>query len=162
MTAAESDKSYTTVCLRELQEAGCGDIRQREMDHQFLPNEFSDLDAIYVAGGNTFLLMQKMRECGFKNALIPFLDRGGLYVGVSAGSIVVGPSIEIAGPWDPNEVGLTDLTGLEIVDFAVTPHYDKKDQTIINELQKKASYEIVPLTDQQAMFIDGGKRTLIE
>jgi dipeptidase E len=49
---------------------------------------------------------------------------GKVYVGVSAGSIIITPNISIAEvePADPNNVGLTNLTGLNIVDFEVSPH----------------------------------------
>jgi dipeptidase E len=166
MTAARTDieKRYATACQTELQQAGIRDIRLREMDHAFTAREFDDLDAVYVSGGNTFYLLHKMRDCGFKTALVPFLKRGGVYVGVSAGSIVPGPEIATAG-WgggaDANDVGLTDLTGLEVVDFSILPHFTPDQRAEINALRDRVDYDVLTLTDHQAVLVEGRTRTVM-
>lgn len=166
MTAARTDpeKRYATLCQRELQDVGIRDIRIREMDHALTPHDFDDLDAVYISGGNTFYLLKKMRDCGFKTALVPFLERGGVYVGVSAGSIVPGPAIETAG-WgggaDANDVGLTDLAGLGVVDFSILPHFTPDQRDEISALRDRAEYDVLTLTDNQAVLVEGRKRTVL-
>jgi peptidase E len=87
-------------------------------------SEIGDCDAMYVCGGNTFHLLDKIRKSHFELLLKKFLVVGRVYLGVSAGSIVVTPSIAIAKvePADQNEVGLTNLSGLSVVDFEISPH----------------------------------------
>ena len=74
--------------------------------------DFSPYGVIYVCGGNTFKLLKFARQANFKFSIENLLKRNGVYVGVSAGSIIVGPSINIANEVepDPNTIGLDDLT----------------------------------------------------
>lgn len=44
-------------------------------------------DAVYVAGGDTRYLIRRMNEVGFGEILEPFYAAGGVYIGVSAGSV---------------------------------------------------------------------------
>ena len=82
-------------------------------------------DVIYVCGGNTFTIIDRMKKTGVfefvKNAIE---KNNAIYVGISAGSIITRKSIEIAG-WgsegDINEIGLKDLSGLGFTDVAVYP-----------------------------------------
>jgi dipeptidase E len=57
----------------------------------------SDFDVVYVCGGNTFDILNSLREKKLDLLIEKVLLNNGVYVGVSAGSIIVGPSIKIAG-----------------------------------------------------------------
>ena len=80
-------------------------------------------DVIYVCGGNTYYLLDRVRKCGLGDELGKLLETR-LYVGDSAGAILVTPSIDIAAidNGDENAVGLEDTRGLGLVDFEVSPH----------------------------------------
>lgn len=99
-----------------------------------LPNmEFSDLsgkkspslkgfDVIYVCGGNTYFILDRIRKTGLAQKIKKFVASGGIYLGASAGSIIAGVDITIAG-WgstaDSNEIGLRDLGGLRLARISV-------------------------------------------
>jgi peptidase E len=146
---------YVEVSKQELDDLGIKNIHILNLDHKISPEEISGADVIYVCGGNTFYLLQKIRESRFDEALSGF---GGLYVGVSAGSIVAGPDIASAGPWDENDVGLSDTSGLKLVDFVVAPHFIEEDEKKLETFRKSADYEIVGLTDNQAVLIKNEER----
>lgn len=154
----EEELKYVAESRQELIGLGIGDIVTLNLDHPVTADEIKSADVVYVCGGNTFYLLKKIRESGL-DKLLP--DFQGLYVGVSAGSIVVGPNIEVAGPWDENDVELSDTTGMKMTDFAVVPHYQRKDQAVVQDFKKRANYEIVELTDNQAVLVDGGQRKII-
>ena len=81
-----------------------------------LEKELAKTDIIFVEGGNTFYLLYHARKSGFDRALPKLLNKGKLYVGVSAGSYIPCPTIEAA-TWkhvDRNKIGLKDLTGLDL------------------------------------------------
>lgn len=44
-------------------------------------------DAIYVCGGSTKHLVSRMAEVDFKKIVDKYIDNGGIYIGVSAGSV---------------------------------------------------------------------------
>lgn len=154
----EEEIKYVEESRRELLDLGIKNIVTLNLDHKIKTDEIKYFDAIYVCGGNTFYLLSKIFESGLDKIL---KDYQGLYVGVSAGSIVVGPNIEISAPWDENDIKLVDTTGLGIVNFAVAPHYQRKEKSIIDEIQSRVEYEIIRLTDNQAVFVDGDKKEFI-
>jgi peptidase E len=154
----EEELKYVEESRQELVDLGITNIITLNLDRKVTANEIDNTDAIYVCGGNTFYLLQKIRESGLDQLLPSF---SGLYVGVSAGSIVVGPNIEVSGPWDENDVNLSNTTGMKIVDFAVVPHYQRKDQTVVKDLKNRADYEIMELTDNQAVLVENGERKII-
>jgi len=154
----EEEIKYVNKSKQELVNLGIKNITTLNLDHKITADEIKNVDVIYICGGNTFYLLQKIRESCLDRLL---LNYDGLYVGVSAGSIVAGPNIEIASPGDENDIGLSDLTGMKLVDFAVAPHYQMEDQAVIDELKNQVDYEIVTLTDNQAVLAENGARKII-
>jgi dipeptidase E len=128
-----------------------------------LAQKLSGADIIYVEGGNTFYLLKYVRESGFKELVKEFLDRGGVYVGVSAGSMIAGPNIETAN-WkhaDRNVVGLQDLTAMNLVPFAIAPHIDETNIEATKEEAAKAGYPVIALSDKQAVLVAGDKTRIV-
>ena len=134
----------------------------KKLDEKIEYNEIMNFDVIYVCGGNTFYLLKKVRESGFDRIITKFIDSGKLYFGVSAGSILVCPDIDIATPFDENEFGIKDLTGLNLTDVIVTPHYCEKEKLIIDKFQKKTKTKVIRITDNQALMVIDEKKEIIE
>jgi dipeptidase E len=85
--------------------------------------KLDEAELIIIAGGNTFHLLNEARKTGFDVWLKENLENK-VYVGTSAGSIIMTPYIAIASvdDGDENTVGITNLNGLGFVDFEVSPH----------------------------------------
>jgi dipeptidase E len=82
-----------------------------------------ETDAILVNGGDPMYLSYWMKESGFADALASQYD--GVYVGLSAGSMVLAPQVgEDFVRWRPTEGG--DST-LGLIDFSIFPHLDHVD-----------------------------------
>jgi len=125
--------------------------------------ELSDVDVVFVAGGNTFYLMQEMRKSGFDVVLPECIDRGTPYVGASAGAVVVGPDLRPVQTLDDPTAApdLTSMEGLGLVEFVVLPHYGLEKylpeyESIIERY--KDELEIVPLRNDQAVEVIGTSR----
>ena len=165
-TAARSEEElkYVNESKKELIDLGIleNNIKTINLDKPVSFQEVEDFDVIYVCGGNTFYLLKKVRETGFDKVIIEFVKTGKLYFGVSAGSILVCPNIDIASPFDKNDVNLTDLTGLNLTDVIVSPHYCEEEKSIIDEFKKKSQYKVVPLTDNQALLVLDGETKIVE
>lgn len=126
--------------------------------------EIRGCDAMFVCGGNTFYLLHKLRETGFDIIIKNFIQRGGVYVGTSAGSIIMSPTIAVAGvePADPNEVGLLDLSGLGIVDFEVSPHVPEEvSYEAMEQYSKGSGNEIIAIDDVSAVFVKNGRKSVV-
>ncbi|MDP3640060.1 MAG: Type 1 glutamine amidotransferase-like domain-containing protein [Nanoarchaeota archaeon] len=165
-TAARSEEElkYVEESKKELLDLGIPEnsIKNLRLNKPVSFEEVKDFDALYVCGGNTFYLLKKVRETGFDKVITKFAKTDRLYFGVSAGSILVCPNIEIASPFDENNVGLTDFAGLHLTDVIVSPHYSTKEKKIIDKFKKKSQYEVVPLTDNQALLVINGETKIIE
>lgn len=84
------------------------------------------VDGVYVAGGNTFALLAALRSSGTDVVLRDRVQGGLPYIGLSAGAVLAGPSVEPITPMDdPTEAPpLRDLRGLGLVDAVPIPHAD--------------------------------------
>lgn len=121
----EKDRSWIDSVLHDLREKGIQNITVIDIaePRKNWEGVLAQANVIWVEGGNTFYLLDKLRSSKLTEQLKEIaMDK--VYVGVSAGSIVVTPSIEIASvePADSNDVGMTDFTGLGWVDFEISPH----------------------------------------
>lgn len=138
------------------------DLRNKNQDE--VEELLSAKDMLFVNGGNTFFLLEGMRKSGFEKALKKFLSEDKLYVGVSAGGIVVTPSIAIAGVenGDFNNVGMHDFTGLNIVDFEFSPHVpDMISYDSVEEYSKTTPHKVYAVDDYAAVLVQDGKVSVI-
>jgi len=80
-------------------------------------------DAILVSGGNTFEEWTMIHFRGLDDDLRKFAQRG-ILMGVSAGSHIISPTIELASVADDNYLCLAgdELNSLSLTDFLVKPH----------------------------------------
>ena len=132
-----------------------------------MQQQLSNTNVVYVAGGNTFHLLKQLRETGFDKMLDAFVAKGGLYVGASAGAIIAGPDIGAVSSIDePEKVdGLKSTKGFGWVNVIPIPHYDMKSRTrSIDEIKAKygRDNEIVLLTDDQALVVEGNEWRVVE
>ncbi len=119
------------------------------------------ISLIYVCGGNTFRLLNKIKESGLDKDIVEMIKKGVFYIGASAGSIIVTPNIEIAEPWDSNEQELKDLAALSLVNFTVSPHYTEDEEGKVDEIEKRLGIEIKRITDKQAVLVVDNKVEII-
>lgn len=133
-------------------------------DPKIIKNKLEKVDIINVGGGNTFFLLYWVRKCGLDKYLKELIDQGKIYLGVSAGSIIMGSDIELSGwkkEWDENVVNLKDLSGLNLVPFAVSPHFIEEDLPLLKEKSKTVSYPIIAINDTQAVMIVGNQYKIV-
>lgn len=158
-TWMEKDRQSLYDCgIKHIEDLDLKDKTLKELE-QIL----SDKNIIFVNGGNTFYLLKWVRESGFDRVLPHFLRRGGLYVGVSAGSYIACPTIEQA-TWkhqDRNRVGITDFTALGLVPFLITAHFEEKYLAVVDSVAKRTKYPIVALSDKQAVLVQGKRVKVI-
>jgi len=132
------------------------------LDRNLNNEELNSIDVIYVCGGNTFYLLHKLKESNFDIFVKDLINKGVVYVGASAGSIILGPDIKFTASPDKNDINLQDTKGLNLVDVAISPHYCKEEEKMVEAWKEKADCEILPLTDNQALLVVGDKSRIIE
>ena len=97
-TAAITDeqKAIVPMCRKDLLKAGVKEenIIDYNLDKEKGDYEISEFNAIYVCGGDTKYLLDKVNEVRFNYLLDKFFENNGVYVGVSAGSIIFANNYE--------------------------------------------------------------------
>ncbi|MGE5041474.1 MAG: Type 1 glutamine amidotransferase-like domain-containing protein [Candidatus Levyibacteriota bacterium] len=140
------------------------DLDLRNKNQEQVEEMLSTKDIIFVNGGNTFFLLDCMRKAGFEKALKKFLSEDKLYIGVSAGGIVVTPTIAIAGvePGDANNIGMQDFTGLSMVDFEFSPHVpDMVSYDSVENFSKTTPHKVYAVDDYAAVLVQDDKVSVI-
>ena len=85
----------------------------------------ADAEALFMGGGNTYALLQRLRSAGLLEAIRARVAAGMPYAGASAGSNVAGRTILTTNDW--NVVGLDRFDALGLVGFNINPHYKEAD-----------------------------------
>ena len=117
-----------------------------------------ETDALLVNGGDPLYLCYWMRQSGLAD-LLPSLRREAVYVGLSAGSMVMAPNIgEDFVRWKP-PTGSDRTLGL--VDFSMFPHLDHEDlpDNSMADAERWAAGMPVPgyaIDDQTAIKVTDG------
>ena len=124
-------------------------------------------DIIYLAGGNTFYFLKHLQESGMMPHLKRFAERGGVLAGLSAGGLIMSPTVALAadqglGP-DENEVKQKDFQGLGLFPFEFSPHFEKSKKQIQAHLaySKKTTHPIWAVEDGSGIVINGNEISLM-
>ena len=129
-----------------------------------LTKEVLKADIIYVRGGNTFYLLEHMRNIAFKEVLEEHF-KDGVYIGSSAGTCVLSPDIGYITPVDnPENATIADYTGLGLVDFNIIPHAnnEKYQDFIGNSYKQPTPPQTFVLTDNQALLLENNHIRLLQ
>jgi dipeptidase E len=112
-------------------------------------NEIRNAKAIYMSGGNTFMLTYNLH----KNGVIPILREkilNGLpYIGVSAGTNIISPTMQTSN--DMPVVCLTSCETLNIIPFQINVHYNtfKEGKGFTGETRDKRIQEYLEYNTKQ-------------
>ncbi len=110
-------------------------------------------DVLYMCGGNTAYLLNKLRRTGAYEMIIEKVKNGKPYIGTSAGSIIAGPKVPEY--FSEEEPELEDRKAFNFVNFTMMPHWGDnyfEERDIAKRL--KIAYQphenpILILTDKQ-------------
>ena len=112
---------------------------------------------LVITGGNTYKLLHHLKMSGLDKTILELWQKGNVVLsGFSAGAIVLSPSIETAktGVGDANELGLTDLSALGVVDFEIWPHYEPTQDAEVKEFQKSRPVNLKLIGNDDIVIID--------
>lgn len=136
--------------------------KSEEELRQILKNK----DIVYVQGGEGYYLLKAVKESGFDKVIKDLIDVGVIYVGVSAGSYILCPTLEMH-TWKSKDTkrdtyGFSeDVQALGLVPFLVTVHYENKYKEDITRGINSSKYPVNVLTDDQAILVKNGKAELV-
>ena len=117
---------------------------------------------IYINGGNPFRLLHFFKINNLDRQLIRFCQRNTFLIGVSAGAIILGPTLELVQHFTPqlNEYSNDELTGLNITTSCIFPHYDRSDlfgtsptmEERIQAFERETNLPVIRLKDDEFLI----------
>lgn len=117
-------------------------------------------DYIYVTGGNTFFLLQELKRTGADKIIESEINLGKVYIGESAGAMIISENIEYVKDMDNEEKApnLEEYSGLGVIDFYPIPHHNcfpfkKVVQKIIDKYT--SNINLMPISNKEAILVNG-------
>lgn len=134
--------------------------------HLDIVNKLENNDYIYVAGGNTFFLLQEMNQSGAGDLIKEQIHAGKLFIGESAGAILLAPDIEYSKDTDNPFAApqLKTFEALNIIDFYPVPHYNNEPlkEAVDKVISKYGEVlPLVPFSNSQAILITGKEKQIV-
>ena len=136
------------------------------LDIQAIKERSLKSDVIFILGGHTDYLMSVFNKSEFSK-LLPELLRSKVYVGSSAGSMVLGKRLS-ADAYEEiyHEQSIYGINKyLEFVDITIMPHLDNPHfanrKEILQDASRKHSGTIYGLRDDSAIVVEGNKLSTI-
>lgn len=135
-------------------------------EHIWRP-QMEEADVLFFEGGNTYHLMHWMNESGLTK-LLPDMLKTKVYMGVSAGSMVASPdlNLRLSNAIYGEDVEEVAMPGLGFVDFYFLPHLNNthfatRMEANLTEAMKIVAKKTYVLDDQSALKVVDGNIEII-
>jgi len=135
--------------------------------HELNWNYLSKFNAIYFDGGNTFNLMEQIRDTHTYELLHKFIHTGGIINGDSAGAIVLGSHLETAhfgDSGDDNETSVISYQGLNLLgNIAIHCHYevDGSENNEIQSFVNEFGFPVIAIHENSGLYIHASNLEVI-
>lgn len=124
-------------------------------------HNLGDYAAIFIGGGNTYHLLQRLKDSSAFQQIKEYLDNGGVVYGGSAGAIIFGKDIDACLYMDTNDLNFGDTGGFDMLfGCSFTAHYTnqyaEKHKVATEYLAQYSHREpIVALPEENSLYTDG-------
>ncbi|WP_181158580.1 Type 1 glutamine amidotransferase-like domain-containing protein [Leucobacter massiliensis] len=120
-------------------------------------------DILFVSGGNTFFLAQELRRTGADRLIAAHIAAGRIYIGASAGSMVLAPRLDYVAHMDSPSAAPAlrgDFAGLGITEFGVVPHagnvpFRRATRRIVETYGERMV--LLPISNREAVAVTGAR-----
>lgn len=126
-------------------------------------------DIIYMSGGNSFYLLQQIQQTHSAQIFRDHVNKGKIYIGTSAGSIIAAPDIYPTYYLDKAKQApkLKGYKGLSLVDFLVFPHWGSwhfKKLYLNHRLNQayQEKYKLILLNNYQYVLVEDDWYKIVE
>ena len=156
-TTDKEDKYYKKN-VKFYNKLGINDIFRFDLDEKYneqLEAKLFECDVIQLPGGNTYYFLSMLKKRNLISKLQNYAKNGGIIVGVSAGALILSNTIGSAQFGDENNVGLDDLSALELVNFEIMPHWNRWSHYLdeLKEYSVNNNVLIYTVEDGNGIFI---------
>ena len=122
-------------CMNDLLKAGISEnnITVFDLHRNMKYEELNQYDLVYFTGGSPHYLLERINSTGFNIPLRKFVENGGVYVGVSAGSVIAANNLlnNLGYINCTLSVHTNDGTKSGEIDVSTNPHIDLTGSNVI-------------------------------
>lgn len=136
-------------CMNDLLKCGIhkDNIQVFDLHRNMQVQELCAFDVVYLCGGRTSYLLDRINKTGFRDTLLSYIQEGGFVMGVSAGSLIFSNNL-------PNNLGLLDARmSIHCKSSSSTGHVSSPLPKMI-ELSNKAALLIKRIPDDMEIVDD--------
>ncbi|MFG6107760.1 Type 1 glutamine amidotransferase-like domain-containing protein [Leptothoe sp. EHU-05/26/07-4] len=111
---------------------------------------------VHLSGGNTYRFLHSLKSRSLGKKMIEFAQSDGVFIGVSAGAMLLTPTIESATLCgDVNHIGLGDFSSLGLVSFMFAPHATKQQAELqrAHKLVAQRGHDIYLCNDEEGIIV---------
>ncbi|WP_087505548.1 dipeptidase PepE [Neiella marina] len=145
-------------------------VEIRNIDDYDKPDQaIFDADAVFVGGGNTFRLLERLYALQLMEPLKIRVNEGMPYVGWSAGSNIAGPTIRTTN--DMPIIEPPSLAALDFVPFQLNPHYtewkpdehngETRLQRLTEYLALNPTERVLAMPEGNGLLVSGNQAQII-
>ena len=159
-----NDQEFIFRLYSKLLQLGFGQLNIADI--AVLPKEewlkrLMDADIIFVFGGNSKFLLEWVKKSGLED-ILPKILKEKIYVGQSAGSMMLGKTIVSPNKDSENNAVFKTENGLGVLDFSIRPHFYRPDrpqftEEAVQKLADEYKSTFYAIDDDTAIVIDGDK-----
>jgi dipeptidase E len=159
-SASDGTRKYYRDKCEYYKKYGIEDILYFDLNKEYddsLTAELLACDAIHLSGGDPFQFLGAIRKRNFGPVLKRYWENGGILLGVSAGAIVLTPSINISHVFYKSRTDKHHAVGL--VDFHFLPHWNLREDRIedVKRFSKEQRATVYACRDGDGIIIKSGK-----
>ncbi len=166
----EDDKSWLTENINQMKAQNYKSVEVVDIASapvEFSKQKFVDADLLIFGGGSEHYLAKVLHETGLSELLKSFTDK--VYVGISAGSMVVGKFIStelIATLYPEESYNVLPQKPLELLDLVFIPHMNSDFFThvrkeALEKLKGQFSQPTYATDDHTALSVSNGKIEIV-
>ena len=163
-SASDATRKYYKDKCEYYKKYGIEDILYYDLNKGYDPSKTDELlacDAIHLSGGDPFQFLGSIRKKNFGPVLKKYWEDGGILLGISAGAIVLTPSINISHVFYQSRTDKHQAVGL--VDFHFLPHWNLRVGRLedVKKFSKENQATVYACKDGDGMVIKDGKVELV-
>jgi dipeptidase E len=130
-------------------------LLNEEEIRKFKYDELLDFGGIFIGGGNTYKLLKILKETEFDKYLVKLLKETDIpVIGGSAGTVIFGRDIETVETMDINNVGLEDLSGMDMLSGKnIWVHYNESMDEDIQKYIERRGIEVIALPEESGLYV---------
>lgn len=163
-SASDSTRKYYKEKCEYYRRYGIEDILYFDLNKEYDPGLTGELlacDAIHLSGGDPFQFLGSIKKRNFGPVLKKYHQNGGILLGISAGAIVLTPSINISHVFYKSRTDKHQAVGL--VDFHFLPHWNQREDRLddVIRFSKEQNATVYACRDGDGMVFKDGEVELV-